>query len=103
MRTLLPLAAAILAFSLSAPPAAAEERTVVGTIVGLDPQARTLSVADGKGARWNFKVLPDADIDLKAFKEGDRVSVSIARATPLNMMTSADFLRKGDKIVKVPY
>lgn len=97
------LSAALIAFAVAVPPAAAEERTVVGTIGNIDPLLRAFSVTDGMGTRWNFKVHPDADLDLSSFKEGDRVSVTIFRATPLNMMSSADYLRKGDKIVKIPY
>jgi hypothetical protein len=97
------LSAVLVALAVAVPPAAAEERTVVGTIGNIDLQARAFSVTDGMGTRWNFKVHPDADVDLSSYKEGDRVSVSISRATPLNMMTSADTFRKGDKIVKIPY
>jgi len=84
-------------------PAHAEERTVVGTIVALDTANRTLTVKDGKGVPWNYKVDRDAGIDLKEFKEGDRVSVTIGRATPLNMITAADRLRKGDRVTKIPF
>ncbi len=55
------------------------------------------------GPDWNYKVLSEEAIDLTHFKEGDRVSVSIARATPLNMRVSADYFHKGDKLVKIPY
>lgn len=97
------LSAALFALAVAVSPAAAEERTVVGTIAKIDPQVRAFSVTDGMGTRWNFKVHPDADFDLSRYQEGDRVSVSISRATPLNMVTSADTFRKGDKIVKIPY
>ena len=83
--------------------AAAEERTVVGTIVGLDPAEGALAVRDAAGASWSYKVEPDAGIDLSGFRLGDRVKVSIGRATPLNMITPADLLRKGDRVEKVPY
>ena len=79
------------------------ERTISGTIVGLDAAGRTLTVQDGKGVKWNYKVDQDADIDLGNFKEGERVSVSIGRATPLNMITAADRLRKGDRVTKIPF
>src|SRR5512147_365902 len=103
MRTRPFLSVALIALAVAVPPAAAEERTVVGTIGNILLEARAFSVTDGMGIRWNFKVHPDADVDLSSYKEGDRVSVSISRATPLNMMTSADTFRKGDKIVKIPY
>jgi hypothetical protein len=83
--------------------AAAEERTVVGTIVRLDPAGGVLVVRDAEGASWSYKVEPDAGIDLSGFRHGNRVKVSIGRATPLNMITAADLLRKGDRVEKVPY
>ena len=89
--------------ALGAVPAHAEERTVVGTIVALDTANRTLTVKDGKGVPWNYVVDRDAGIDLGEFKEGDRVSVTIGRATPLNMITAADRLRKGDRVIKIPF
>jgi hypothetical protein len=84
-------------------PAVAEERTVVGTIVRLDPAGGVLVVRDAAEASWSYKVEADAGIDLSAFRRGDRVKVSIGRATPLNMITAADLLRKGDRVEKVPY
>lgn len=84
-------------------PAVAEERTVVGTIVRLDPAGKALVVRDAAGASWSYKVEADAGIDLSAFRTGDRVKVSIGRATPLNMITAADLLRKGDRIEKTHY
>jgi len=84
-------------------PCAAEERTVVGTIVRLDPAGGELVVRDAAGASWSYKVDPGAGIDLSGFRQGDRVKVSIGRATPLNMITAADPLRKGDRVEKVPY
>jgi hypothetical protein len=84
-------------------PAIAEERTVVGTIVRLDPARGVLVVRDAAGASWSYTVEGDAGIDLSAFRPGDRVKVSIGRATPLNMITAADPLRKGDRVEKVPY
>jgi hypothetical protein len=84
-------------------PAVAEERTVVGTIFRLDPSGGVLVVRDAAGASWSYKVEADAGIDLSAFHPGDRVKVSIGRATPLNMITAADPLRKGDRVEKVPY
>jgi hypothetical protein len=83
--------------------AAAEERTVEGTIVRLDPAGGVLVVRDAAGASWSYKAEPDAGIDLSGFRQGDRVKVSIGRATPLNMITAADLLRKGDRVEKVPY
>ena len=83
-------------------PAAAEERTVMGTIVRLDPAEGVLVVRDAAGASWSYKVEADAGIDLSAFRPGDRVKVSIGRATPLNMITAADLLRKGDRVEKAP-
>ena len=95
----------VAAFALGPFPgaAAAEKRTVVGTIVGLDPAEGVLAVRDAAGASWSYKVEPDAGIDLSGFRLGDRVKVSIGRATPLNMITPADLLRKGDRVEKVPY
>jgi len=84
-------------------PAVAEERTVAGMIVRLDPAGGALVVRDAAGASWSYKVEDDAGIDLSAFRPGDRVKVSIGRATPLNMITAADLLRKGDRVEKVPY
>jgi len=82
---------------------AAEERTVVGTIVRLDPAGGALVVRDAAGASWSYKVEADAGIDLSVFRPGDRVKVSIGRATPRNMITAADLLRKGDRVEKAPY
>jgi len=84
-------------------PAAAEERSVTGTIVRLDPDGGVFTVRDGAGASWSYKVEADAGIDLSGFRPGDRVKVTIGRATPLNMITAADPLRKGDRVEKVPY
>jgi hypothetical protein len=84
-------------------PAIAEERVVVGSIVRLDPAGGALVVRDAAGASWSYKVEADAGIDLSAFRPGDRVKVSIGRATPLNMITAADPLRKGDRVEKVRY
>jgi hypothetical protein len=83
--------------------AAAEERSVVGTIARLDPAGGELVVRDPAGASWSYKVDADAGIDLYGFRQGDRVMVSIGRATPLNMITAADRLRKGDRVEKAPY
>ena len=94
---------AAFALALLLGPAAAEERTVVGTIARLDPAGGVLVVRDAAGASWSYKVEADAGIDLSAFRQGDRVKVSIGRATPLNMITAADPLRKGDRVEKVPY
>jgi len=105
MTTRMLLLTALGAFFLAtvAIPAPAEERSVVGTIVRLDAAERTLTVKDGKGVAWNYKVDRDAGISLEELKEGDRVSVTIGRPTPLNMITAADRLRKGDRVVKIPF
>jgi len=95
--------AAAFALGLSFGTAAAEERTVLGTIVRLDSAEGVLVVRDAAGASWSYKVEADAGIDLSAFRPGDRVKVSIGRATPLNMITAADLLRKGDRVEKIPY
>ena len=94
---------AVFALAAIQGPAAAEERTVVGTIVRLDPARGVLVVRDAAGASWSYKVEADAGIDLADFHRGDRVKVSIGRATPLNMITAADLLRKGDRVEKAPY
>ena len=94
---------AAFALALFPGPVAAEERTVLGTIVRLDPVGGVLVVRDAAGASWSYKVEADAGIDLTAFRRGDRVKVSIERATPLNMITAADPLRRGDRVEKVPY
>lgn len=83
-------------------PGNAEERTVFGTIIGLDRESRSLSVRDGKGVAWNYRVDEDSGIDLGELRVGDYVSVTLARATPLNMVTPSDILRKGDRIVRFP-
>jgi len=100
------VAALVVALSVAAsaaPPALAEGRTVTGTIVRIDAAAGTFTVKDAAGAAWSYKVEPDAGIELGAFREGDRVAVTIGRATPLNMNTAADLLRKGDKVVKTGF
>ncbi len=102
-RCVAPFLVAAFALALLLGPAVAEERTVVGTIVRLDPARGVLVVRDPAGASWSYKVEADAGIDLSAFRKGDRVKVSIGRATPLNMITAADPLRKGDRVEKVPY
>ena len=94
---------AVFALALFLAPAGAEERTVLGTIVRLDPAGGVLVVRDAAGASWSYKVEADAGIDLSAFRPGDRVKVSIGRATPLNMITAADPLRRGDRVEKAPY
>jgi hypothetical protein len=68
-------------------------------ITNLDAAGETLTVTDGTGTGWSFKVASAAEIDLNAFKAGDRVTVTISRATPRNMMSAADILKKGDKVV----
>ena len=94
---------AAFALGLSGGPAVAEERTVVGTIVRLDPAGGVLVVRDAAGASWSYKVEADAGIDLSVFRPGDRVQVTIGRATPRNMITAADLLRKGGRVEKAPY
>jgi hypothetical protein len=91
------------AFALRASPLRAEGRTVTGTIVRIDAHAGTFTVKDAAGAAWSYKVEPGAGIDLGSFREGDRVAVTIARPTPLNMVTAADLLRKGDRVDKAGY
>src|SRR3990170_7397441 len=54
------LASGDLLLAVAVVPAFAEERTIVGTIVRLDAADRTLTVQDGKGAMWNYKVDGDA-------------------------------------------
>ena len=99
-RSTIVLLAAIASLLFFVPPneVGAGERTVIGRITKLDPAARTFAVTDGTGTGWNYKVAADAEIDLHEFKVGDRVSVTISRATPLNMMSAADIVRKGDKV-----
>jgi len=97
------LLVAAFAVTLVPGPAAAEERTVFGTIVRLDPARGELVVRDAAGASWSYKAEADAGIDLSVFRPGDRVKVSIGRATPLNMITAADPLRKGDRVEKAAY
>jgi hypothetical protein len=103
MRGLFAALSVVLLLGVAPPPAAAVERTVTGTIVRLDPAGGAFTVRDGAGVYWSYKVEADAGIDLSAFRRGDRVKVTIGRATPLNMSTAADLLRKGDRIEKVPY
>lgn len=83
--------------------ATAEGKTVVGTVVQRDVAERTFTVRDGKGVMWNYKVDRDAGIAIEEFREGDRVSVTIGRPTPPNMITAADRLRKGDRVTKIPF
>jgi len=101
-RFIVPFLVAAFALALFPGPAAAEERTVLGTIVRLDPAGGDLVVRDAAGASWMYKVEADAGIDLSALRPGDRVKVSIGRATPRNMITAADLLRKGDRVEKAP-
>ena len=103
VRIIVSILVAAFALVLILGPAAAEERTVLGTIVRVDPAGGALVVRDAAGASWSYKVEADAGIDLSAFRPGDRVKVSIGRATPLNMTTAADLLRKGDRVEKAPY
>lgn len=87
--------------SLLATAVSAEERTVVGRITRLDPDAGTLTVTDAVGKGWNFRVDEESGIDLDGLEVGERVEVTISRATPLNMMSAADILKKGDKVAVV--
>ena len=103
MRMLLLLSLGMILLTMVANPATAEEKTVVGTVVRQDVADRTFTVQDGKGVRWNYKVDRDAGIALEDIKEGDRVSDTIGRPTPLNMITAADRLRKGDRVKKIPF
>jgi hypothetical protein len=103
IRTLLLLALGVILLTMVASPATAEEKTVVGTIVRRDAADRTFTVQDGMGVMWNYKVDGDAGIALEDIKEGDRVSVTIGRPTPPNMITAADRLRKGDRVKKIPF
>lgn len=100
MKKYLCIAAAVAVFVAAALPAGAGGRTITGTIAAVDPQAGTFSVTDESGVRWNYKVLTGVEIDLGKFRVGDHVTVSIARATPPNMMSAADYFRKGDTLVK---
>lgn len=102
-RIILSFLVAAFALGLLPGPAVAEERTVVGTIVRLAPAGGVLVVRDAAGASWSYKVDADAGIDLSVFRPGDRVKVTIGRATPLNMITAADLLRKGDRVERAPY
>ena len=104
MRGLAAFLAIGIAFALPGPsPAGAEGRTVTGTIVRIDAGAGTFTVKDAAGAAWSYKVERDAGIDLGPFREGDRVAVTIARPTPLNMITAADLLRKGDRVERAGF
>lgn len=98
---IIPLLAAGLLLSACRP--GGEGRTVTGTLVRRDVEERTLTVQDGMGVRWNFRVDRDATVDLSSFREGARVRVSIARATPANMISAADRIRKGDRLEALPY
>jgi len=97
------LSVVLLLCAVGALPAAAEERTVTGTIVRVNAAGGGFTVRDGAGASWSYKVDADAGIDLSGFRPGDRVKVTIGRATPLNMITAADRLRKGDRVEHAAY
>jgi hypothetical protein len=103
MRMLPLLSLGMILLSMVANPATAEEKTVVGTVVRRDAADRTFTVQDGKGVMWNYKVDRDAGIALEDIQEGDRVSVTIGRPTPPNMITAADRLRRGDRVRKIPF
>jgi hypothetical protein len=94
--------AALLAAPAALRPAFAEGRSVSGKVARLSAEARTLSVKDSGGTVWNFTVDRDAGIDLRRFRAGDAVEVTIGRATPLNMSTVADRIRKGDRLLPAP-
>jgi len=102
-RIILVFLAAVFGLGMFLAPAAAEERTVMGAIVRLDPSGGVFTVRDAAGASWSYKVEADAGIDLSGFRTGDRVKVTIGRATPLNRVTAADLLRKGDRVEKAAY
>jgi hypothetical protein len=97
------LAAAILFLVAAAQPAVAGGRTVTGTVSMVDAASGTLTVTDAAGVSWRYRVERDAGIDLAGLRVGDRVAVTIARPTPLNMITAADLLRKGDRVEKTGY
>jgi hypothetical protein len=103
IRRLPRLAAAILFLAAVAQPSAAGVRTVIGTVSAVDAAAGSLTVKDAAGVSWNYRAERDAGIDLADLRVGDRVAVTIARPTPLNMITSADLLRKGDRVEKTGY
>ncbi len=93
----------VILFTMPGSPATAGEKKVVGTVVQRNTAERTFSVRDGKGVVWNYKADEDAGIALEEIREGDRVSVTIGRPTPPNMITAADRLRKGDRVQKIPF
>ncbi len=97
-------AAALLAALLLLPPCRpmGQGKSVTGILVRLDREARTLTVEDGMGGRWNFRVDRDAGVDLDLLRTGSRVRVTIARGTPPNMVSAADRVRKGDRIEPAP-
>ena len=103
MRMLPLLSLGMILLTMVANPSTAGEKTVVGTVVRQDVADRTFTVQDGKGVMWNYKVDKDAGIALENIQEGDRVSVTIGRPTPPNMITAADRLRKGDRVKKIPF
>ncbi len=94
------VALAAVALAACTPGARGNAATVVGTIERIDPSARTVSVRDAAGAVRNFRADADAGIDLRPFRPGDAVSVTLARSTPPNMVSAADRLRKGDALRK---
>jgi hypothetical protein len=100
-KVLLPLLCILTLVSMPLP-GHGEERTVSGTITRLDPASQSFSVRDGMGVVWNYMVGRDSGIDLGQLRIGDYVTVTLARATPLNMTTPADMLREGDSVVRFP-
>ncbi|MBP2673610.1 MAG: hypothetical protein H6Q84_450 [Deltaproteobacteria bacterium] len=94
------LAAVLLLLSASAPRALAEGRTVFGTVERVSAAEGSLTIKDAAGVSWSYKADPDSGIDLSGIRAGDRVAVTVARPTPLNMISPADRLRKGDRVEK---
>lgn len=94
---------AVLLLAAAVPAAFAEGRTVAGTIEKISASEGAFTVKDAAGVSWRFKVAPDAGIDLAGFRVGDRVTVTIGRATPLNMISAADRVEKGDRLEKTGY
>lgn len=102
-RTAMRIAVALLLLAAAAQPAEGAERTVAGTVAAVDASAGTLTVRDAAGVSWSYRTDADAGIDLTGLRVGDRVTVTIARPTPLNMISAADRLRQGDRVDKTGY
>jgi hypothetical protein len=103
VKAALALAAVSLLLLMSDRPVAAQGRTVTGTVVALDVSAGSLTIRDAAGVSWSYRAVPSSGIDLSGLRVGDRVSVTVGRPTPFNMITSADLLRKGDRVEKLRY